>query len=53
MYGPAVLSKFRRTDLEVTYANVCYWHIAKSMLTLRMSAFRGKADIPSSLANVR
>ena len=24
-----------------------------SMLTLSMSAFKGKADIPSSLANVR
>jgi hypothetical protein len=24
-----------------------------SMLTLSMSAFRGKADIPNSLANVR
>ena len=34
-------------------AEVRSWHKRTSMLTLSMSAFRGKADIPTSLANVR
>ena len=44
-------------DLQITeadsLADVGYWRLTDVVLTFSMSAFRGKADIPSLLANVR
>jgi hypothetical protein len=37
----------------INFAMSAYGTKRTSMLTLSMSAFRGKADIPISLANVR
>ena len=34
-------------------ANVCYWHLADIDPGAGMFAFRGEADIPNSLAEVR